>query len=284
MHEEDRSKPTNYFLKNVTFAYDLSSGGMGVYLYSVKNLVSGKPLSNREQNNIRIYNSNYLITSYILEWMHPGWYNGYGPKFESPRSKSNLRLLRETEAEYERLAWETMRLFLRGEEGLKVEHPTQPISAEELPSYLRVGLERGVVLGDNHILAKVKPTNDAHQLLVNIFKAGANIPNDFVQQLKQIPFLERFRDGLLKAATHKLGAMLAVSDQLAYDAYSSGIPIPYNFKPEEFDAEWKKMFGKAVPCFGDLYAETHTVFTSVASPEDELVKYLFPLNELPHLV
>lgn len=60
-----------------------------------------------------------------------------------------------------------------------------------------------------------------------------------------------------KAAIYKLGAMLAVTDQLTYDASQQGKPLPANFRPEDLDgklhANWQRLFGREMPTLRGLY-------------------------------
>jgi len=284
MSERDTAEAKNPFYEDITSAYDLSSGGMGVHLHSVRLLAAGQPLTDWERGSLGQYSCNYLVDPYVGGWRHPNPMWGRRPKFQSPHTKSHLRLLAETDAEYERLQWQIMRLLLGGEEGVVVKHPDKPISGKELPNYLRTAVERGLVVADDKVLSAMKPGSYPGEILRNLFKAGGDVSDDYATLITDLTYSDRFRSELLTATTHKLGAMLAVTDQITYDASSQGFPIPYSFKPERFDDGWRKAFGKPVPSIGELYQEAHSVFTSVANPRDGLVKHIFRLDRLPQLV
>jgi hypothetical protein len=87
-----------------------------------------------------------------------------------------------------------------------------------------------------------------------------------------------------QAAIHKLGCMLAVTDQILYDAFSSGQPIPANYRPvsEKHIENWKKMFGKEMPNIEGLYLDAYKVFKSHAESSDPVVSHLLKMPNLSY--
>lgn len=99
--------------------------------------------------------------------------------------------------------------------------------------------------------------------------------------------LETLRDKTLSAAVHKLACMLAVTDQLTYEARQYGVPFDSNTKPDDPDGKWDKswrgMFGESMPGIGILYTQAHKVLTTTANSDELLIAHILAADTLPQL-
>lgn len=206
----------------------------------------------------------------------------------SPLSDLHVNLLHETRDEYTRLKRVQFRLLLGGEEALLVPNPEAPITEpEEFQGLLLKAADRGLIETDPTTLQTVEVTDDDFTLAISLMKKQVKVGDSFWEAVKSIPFEERFRDALLKASVHKLGAMLALTDQLTFDAQALGVPIPASYKPseeiEKWEANWQRLFGEPMPTIEGLYRQAHSVFVEHSDPKDPLVAHLFALDTLPQL-
>jgi len=192
-----RKKLTTDFNQEINSVFSLGSGGMGVHLFAVRKLFSGKKLKDFEEASIKTRHSNMFASPYIQDWL---WNESTQPSIfmfnDCPDSEQHRKLMKTVNTEY----------------------------------------------------GQIKPDN-----------------------------LENFK----QVAVHKLGTMLAITNQILFDAYTSGQPIPASYKPE-YQEEWKKSFGKDLPTIEELYLEAHKVLTDFASPDDLLIAHLLPLPNLTY--
>ena len=192
-----------------------------------------------------------------------------------------------TEGEYDRLQRSQVRLLLGGEEGLSVVNPEASITRYEFNALIYKAKEHGLIAYDANGIPEVGIAEDEFSLVINLVKAGVGISSNFYSSAEAVKFSERFRDAIIKNTTHKLGCMLALTDQLTYDAKALGIPISSHYKPsrniEKWEASWENLFGEPMPTVNGLYRQAHTVFIRYSNPNDQLVEHLFTLSTLPQL-
>jgi hypothetical protein len=77
-------------------------------------------------------------------------------------------------------------------------------------------------------------------------------------------FSDTLRVQTLKRGLHKLGCMIAVTEQLVFDANKRGIKVPGSFKPihniDEWNQNWQSMYGEPIPSIKDLYLQAKAVY------------------------
>ena len=281
-----------YFPGLIDSAFDLSSGGMGIHLHAVSAFAARQELRNGAKESLQTSSSNYLVTPYVFGW---AWREGWDPFFKedrpyatSPHSDLHAKLLHEMLDEYDRLGRVQLRLFLGGEEALLVPNPEAPITErQEFTGLLLRAEGQGLIKTDPDTLSRVEVTDHIFNLTINLMKAGVNVDDSFFTTNNAVKFAERFRDATLKAATHKLGAMLGLTDQLTFDAKELGVPIPPTYRPSDpegkWETNWQRLFGEPIPTIEGLYQHAHAVFVANADPNDPLVTHLFALDRLPQL-
>lgn len=294
MVEQDRNiaEKTQYFPGRLDSAFDLSSGGMGIHLHSVADFVARRELAKWAHGSLAQPNSNYLVNPYVFGWRwkegQDTFFRDSGPHVTSPHSEAHLRLFDEMNDEYDRMRRVQMRLVLGGEGAVAIPDPEAPIVDEgEFTSLLVAADARGLIKYDPKTPPKIEVADDDFSLAVNLAKSGVEISKDLWVQWDTIKFSDRFRAATLTAAVHKLGVMLALTEQLAFDAKALGVPVSSKYKPtksiETWEANWQRLFEEPMPDIAGLYQHAHTVFVANASQEDSLVAHLFAIKELPHL-
>lgn len=280
-----------YFPQLMDNAFSLSSGGMGIHLHAVRALGKGQELPDWAKGSLDTSSSNYTATPYVFDWApRPDTDDGFReePYSRSPLSDLHIKLLHETYDEYHRLKRTQLRLFLGGEEALSVSDPAAPITeAAEFTSLLSRAQKQGLIEGDPNTFDQVEITDVDFSFAMNLMKQGFKLADGFFPTLSEIKFSERFKPAILKASVHKLGAMLGVTDQLAYDASAMGIPFPPTYRPDDpdgkWEANWQRLFGEPIPTLEGLYKQAHGVLVEYADPLDPLVTHLFGLHTLPYL-
>lgn len=294
MIEQDKkiAEKIQYFPGHIDSAFDLSSGGMGIHLHSVADFAARRELAKWAHGSLAQPNSNYLGSPYVFGWR---WKEGqddsfrdWGPHATSPYSEAHLRLFDVMHEEYNRMRRVQIRLVLGGEDAISVPNPEAPITDEaEFISLLVEANKRGLIKYDPKISPKIEVADDDFTLAGNLAGSGVEISKDLWTRWNTIKFSDRFREATLRAAIHKLGVMLALTEQLTFDAKTLKIPISSNYKPTEsietWKTEWQRLFGEPMPDIAGLYRNAHAVFAENASQEDPLVKHLFAIEELPHL-
>ncbi|MDO8618600.1 MAG: hypothetical protein Q7R49_01490 [Candidatus Daviesbacteria bacterium] len=289
---DDLAEKGKFIPEHIDSAFDLSSGGMGIHLHSLDAFAQRRELPGYAKGSLTQPNSNYLVNPYIFGWTwkegDPSIYKEFGPYARSPYSEQNVKLLEETHNEYKRLGKIQLRLLLGGEEALSVANPEAPITERgEFIGLLSTAKERGLIEADQQTLAEVGVTDNDFQLAVNLAKAKVKLNDSLWSTWDEIKLSDRFRDRTLVAATHKLGAMLGLTEQLVYDAAALGVPIPPTYRPSDPDgkwaANWQKVFGEPIPDLEGLYTQAYNVFVQNADQKDPLVTHLFSLAQLPQL-
>lgn len=289
---KDIAEKMQYFPGHIDSAFDLSSGGMGIHLHSVADFAARRKLAKWAHGSLAQPNSNYLVSPYVFGWR---WKEGqddsfrdWGPHATSPYSEAHLKLFDAMREEYDRLRRVQIRLVLGGEDAISIPNPEAPIIDEaEFTSLLVRANKRGLIKYDPKTSPKIEVADDDFTLVGNLAKNGVEISKDLWTQWDTIKFSDRFREATLRAAVHKLGVMLALTEQLTFDAKALRIPISSKYKPAEsievWETEWKKLFGEPMPDIAGLYRNAHAVFAANASRKDPLVTHLFAIEELPHL-
>lgn len=292
---DNLAEKRQYFPGLMDSAFDLSSGGMGVHLHAVSALATGQELTKGARESVQTSSANYLTNPYVFGW---AWRDGinWDPYIKnhpfhhatSPHSNLNINLLHVTRDEYACMENVQLRLLLGGEEALSVANPEALITeADEFKELLLKANSQGLIDAFPSELSQVQIPYDRFSLLVNLLRCGVTVNDSFVKTMESIPFAERFREPLLKASVHKLGAMLGLTDQLTFDARELGVPIPASYKPsgeiERWEANWQRLFGEPMPTLEGLYRQAHTVFIEHSDPNDSLVAHLFVLDTLPQL-
>ena len=240
-----------FFTKTVRGVYDLSSCGMGSYRHSFLKLMHNQPLDEADNENLTTYKSNYLSYPYIYGWQKPeDFFGRFGPQNISLYTNHHLQLLVGTNSKYQDTRWSCAEsvLALMGYDG--------QISPED---------RQGAI--STFVIAHINE-NDLQKFWTDF---------DFrlLQGSHQVP--------LQHAALYKLGSMLAVTEQILYDAAASGTPIAatYRRKEQKLAQNWQKYFGEDVPTIGELVEQTVSTFRQFADPEDELTRHLLEADFNP---
>lgn len=287
-----RPEQRRNFLERIDSAYDLSSIGIGIHLHAVDYFANGRDLPNWAEDSVTSYSSNYLSNPYISDWTEDAWSGLSGnprPSALSPYSKKHLQLLTVTREQYDRLERMQMRLVLGGSEALLATDPRAPISKEEYLSLLLKAKERGPLQQyETSLLLELEPAESAWSLTRSFYRRGVDSPVDLMAYWDSIRLSQDFRQETLQAALRKLGCMMAVTDQITFDAEVSGVPVPASYKPKrhlrEWETNWQNMFGQPMPTIGELYQQAHAVLVQQADPNDPVIAHLFPMDQLPQLV
>ncbi len=246
-----------YFPGRLDSAFDLASGGMGIHLHAVGLFAARKELPKWARESLTFYSANYLSTPYIYKWRGSQHFK-IGPFALSPYSELNLKLFDAKDKEYSRIEMMQTRLLLGGEDALSVPNPESPITDEqEWASLLIKSSERGLIDYDAATAPQIPTPASFFDVVCNLSRAGIDIPDEFFAQHDALQFSERFRAATLEAAVHELAAMLAVTEQLTFDAQALGIPIPSDYRPTDsidiWAANWQSMFGEPMPGLAGLY-------------------------------
>lgn len=278
-----RSEQKTNFLARIDSAWDLSSVGMGVMLHAVDHFANRRKLPDWASDAISYYGSNYLDNPYISDRMIA---ETSRPAAFSPYSDRHIRLLRATREQYDGLERMQMRLVLGGDLS-QVPDPRAPISEEEYRSLLFTAWNRGSLRQyEKSLLLELEYADSAWSLVRSFCRKGVADPIKLMTYWNRIR-LQDFREETLQAAIRKLGCMLAVTDQLTFEANALGVAVPATYKPtrhiEEWEANWQEMFDEPMPTIDELYRQAHVVVAGNTDPQDPLVAYLHPLSTLPQL-
>jgi len=113
---------------------------------------------------------------------------------------------------------------------------------------------------------------------------GASFPNPEAMDKKLLSYFQLMKT----AAAHKLAFMLAISDQLTFEAKELSQPISFNHNPVNGNAKWgtnwKLMFGEEVPGFGQLYENGYSILKGIAVPDSSLYAHILKKPRLEQLV
>ena len=113
---------------------------------------------------------------------------------------------------------------------------------------------------------------------------GARFPNPEAMDKKLLSYFQLMKT----AAAHKLAFMLAISDQLTFEAKELGQPISFNYNPVNgnptWETNWKFMFGEEVPGFGQLYENGYSILKGIAVPDNSLYAHILKKPRLEQLV
>lgn len=201
-------------------AFELEgSGGMGHLSRALSAFVAGRDISNWITITMLSSACNYLTNPYVFTWTgrkdaDPGM-QIIGPYATSPYSDLHVKLLNETRDEYTRLRRMQLRLFLGGEEALLIPDPKAPFTnRDEFTGLLIKANSRGLIQGNLNDLSRVEMTDDELRLPLVLRKAGIELKDmfyDLFDPIKSVN-INRFRDPIRRAATHKLGSMLALTE------------------------------------------------------------------------
>lgn len=275
------------YIDLVEGAFDLSSTGMGVQLHALSRLAAGDEIPSWAKTSLAVYDSNYLKQPYIYGWLQPdGPFKMAGPKSLSPRSESHRSLIQATREKYQGLHRKQRRFLLAGDEGLHVADPESPVVGDELLFYLDRAKSNGLIDFGEIDAGSINFDISNLSLILDWSNNGVTINDAFLKRADEILLGDGFREEKLIPAVYKLGSMLAVTDQITYEAAQQGSPIPRNFEPndEVWSRNWQRMFDEPMPTIEGLYRKAHTVFTQHASSSDPLLRHILELKGLPQLV
>lgn len=288
---DNLAEKRRYFPGHLNSAFSLSSGGMGIHFHAVAAFATRQELAKWAEASLGQSGSNYLVNPYVFGWAYKEGmdpiYKEYGPYARSSHSDLHIKLLNATHEEYKHLERVHLRLVLGGEEAISVGDPGAPVKEKEFIGLLTKANEQGLIKADPDTLSQVEIADDEFRLVINLMRAKVETNDSLYAIWATTKFSERFRDATLKAATHKLGVMLGLTDQLTFDAQALGIPIPPSYRPsegiEKWEASWQRLFGESMPTLEGLYKQAHAVFVEHSDPDDPLVAHLFALDTLPQL-
>lgn len=269
-------------------AFDLVSGGMGIHLHAVFALATHRPLAEWGKQSVITYSANYLVNPYVFDWVKGDFSSEVGLYTTTPRNNAHIRLLRATQDEYARLNRAQLRLVLGGEETIASGNIEAPLTdANEFKSLLVKANVRGFIQYDPRVSPDIEIADNAWRLARNLARVGIQESSQLWVMLEEIWFSNRFRSKTLQIAIHKLGCMLAITDQLTFNAKALGIPYSTQYKPARetgvWESNWQKTFSEPMPGLGELYKQAHAVLIRFSDAGDPVLKHLFHLNSLPQL-
>lgn len=274
----------------LTDAYLGGTNGMVEHTVAVRNFAAKKQLVAWERNVLSPQaGSNYLHHGFAFERLY---LKDQKPTAENPNSSKHKELFTAAEVAYGDLQWQTLRTALVGEEALDHKNYKEPISDGELPYYLARGRERGLLeFGDfkgvqDRIERERVGSLTPMSLRMAFLKAGIFTDyGRFESTVEEASFLERLREPMLRAAVLRLGAMVAVTDNVVFLMNAVGQPIPFNFTPpvwsERAQEIWDEKIGIPVLGLEDLYLKAHGLLVELSEPSNQLLGYLHGLKELP---
>lgn len=253
-------------------AFDLSSGGIGVMSQSLVDLDLNTTISETSYKCLIDAKSNFLTQSYVFGW--GGSIDDDKPLFLSPLSDKHLELFRQMRQEYARLGRRALRYFFGEEqtvEDFANGDPESPIQKSELKRIVEIARDKGIVKkAPDEVPDLDDYTDDEFDLWKMLDSKGIEIDMDAWDRLYKFKFSKEPKPQLRKAATYKLGCMLALIEQLTFEAKALRNPIPDNFKPYE-----------DLPDLLHVYQEAFGVFTQRVGDNDT-ASYLLAFPTLPH--
>ncbi|MEO8582123.1 MAG: hypothetical protein ABI425_06165 [Patescibacteria group bacterium] len=275
-----------FYPETIDSAYDLASGGMGILLYGLKAYAKGEQ-SELIADNVTRMNSNYIGNPYVMDWVEPGSMGSSGPTFKTPRNEAHLALLRESYDEYDRIHRAQMRIVLGGE-NIQGDIFAPFDDKSEFTGLLLQAVSRNLLELENGDHASRIPISDSFSdLIINLYTNGAGVTDSFLPIANMAELSDQFHAVTLQAATHKLACMLAITDQLTFDAKELGLPYARSYKPPrapgKWEDNWLKEFGELMPQLGSFYEHAHTLVLSLSNPEDSLIAHIKELPSLPQL-
>lgn len=268
-------------------AYDTSSGGLAIHAHALPIFITGGDLPSWVETSIAHPNSNFLVGYWAWsEKKYPMKREGNPSK--SPNLDAHVRLFDVMEEEYAGLHRAMVRITLGGEDTLKAD-PTLPIDEDEFESLLITADKAGIIEYDPRTSERVKPFDNYDKMIVNLAIAQVlKIAEPIKAQWNKTVRAEKFKVPLQRAATHKLGAMLGLVEQYAFEADALENPIHKDYVPDYMpdvrDKTWQTYFGKPVMPIVDLYRFAHDIFRTSVEPNDPLVTHLMQIRELSYLV
>lgn len=112
---------------------------------------------------------------------------------------------------------------------------------------------------------------------------GISFPNPESMDDELLTYLQTMKT----AAAHKLAFMLAISDQLTFEAKELGQPISKDYNPIKSDmkwqTDWKLIFGEDVPDFGLLYENGYSILKDVSIEDNSLYAHILKKPQLKQL-
>lgn len=266
--------------------FDIGSFGLGMHAKAVEDFAAGRPLKNWKKDTLSPQTTaNYLkFKKDFFDHEPPSeviW-----PRIRSPRT-DQFQIVH-GQYNHMRLAlhWEQIRFMLAGEEGITQPNKGEPITQDEMGLFLRQAIQRGL-LSPQVESADLERYHQTHYktfiaLHMAIFKYDqVNLEN----ALGKVTLSKRYKDRVLQVAIYKLASMLALTDQIVFEAASLGYPIPADFKPyhadEKYRKLWEEMMGYPLPTVSELYNRAHIILVKNANADK--IPALKPFIELTEL-
>lgn len=203
-------------------------------------------------------------------------------------TSNHVKLLAATAAEYERLTWAQTRLMLAGEEGLAVEDPGKSIRPDETPAYVLAAESQGVIINKVRPIPEVQLGIGSVGVILSLQPLGFYFGREaLVEGDSRVKRDVRFRDQILRAGIHKLGCLLAVTDQLTFEKRIKGHHVDPEYATWVGGNEetlYLSMFNEPkLPGIHAVYQKSHSLLLSSADPNDPLLQHLFPMTALSNL-
>ena len=113
-HQEESLSSLNERLDS---AYDVASGGMGIYMHGLVKVIKNLPLPKWAQDALYHGTSNYLGGPYVNKWVSPDYPSSahYGPFITCPDSDLHRRLIASSHEAYRVIGLKMIRVFCLGE-------------------------------------------------------------------------------------------------------------------------------------------------------------------------
>lgn len=295
-----------YSHSELTFGlYDLSSCGMAVMTRAV-HMAHRTPaaLTDYELPQLTTDGSNFIVQPFAQDFFKPEDSSFKKPNHCSPLAESHRALYFHMREEYRGLQWLMTKWWLNGNQpDLSTPNSRQPISKNEIDSYLTQALKIGVITGVDTIQARnafpneafrddpignllkishlIQLDNDPFHFIRDLFKAGVMTPDSFDEEYYRSAHSPNLATIIREISLYKLGTMLALMQQIAYDFYCSGNPISASLRPieaseeAEYTENWRILFMTTIPPIKTVIREARATMINFSNPDDPYLKYLF---------
>ncbi len=294
MTEKDSGRKPEEVLKyldsRLDSAYDLGSGGMGIHMNALSRLAMGKEIPDRAYTSLSISGSNFIGNPYVIGWYRPD--SGFGgPIVECPDAEPHKRLINNIYLLYNELDRKTIRLALLGENELAENVSGEEFDRESFLDLIRLASKRGQIRLFTDFETDFTPPQSSFDFMTFALRTeGVEVEESFLDDFIGIKTTDVFRNEVISAAAHKLAAMLAVSDQITFEAKQLGSPVSFDYRPDRAEPggkwrkNWKKYLDEEMPTFGQLYINGHEILTATEIDDNSLFAHVLRKPKLDQLV
>lgn len=278
--------------RSLDSAYDLSSGGMGIHMHALSKLVNNDTLPDWTHTSLTTNGSNYIAQPYVLQWIYPeSWGGGFQPTVMCPDSELHKTLIQSASKEYKTLDRKMIRTILSGEKKQSASISGNLFTQQEFTALLNKASVNETYFSASQLNFKhIRPPEYWFDFFKSMIKSGLGDSDALYDDWHELSLNSDFREETLNAATLKLGSMLAITDQITFEANELGSPVQYDYRPRRAESggkwrtSWKDIFDEKMPGIGKIYENSHTVLLeSLGSRDSQLLDHIVSKPSLPQL-